>query len=86
MEISVSDAKAKLTNLIARAEAGEEIVVTRHGQAAARIVPAAKPKLTIAERRAILQEIVASAQKNMTPGPSSKELQDEMYDENGLPK
>ena len=32
MQISVSDAKARLTELLRRAEAGEDIVLTRHGQ------------------------------------------------------
>ena len=30
MRISVTDAKAQLTELVRRAEAGEEIVLTRH--------------------------------------------------------
>ena len=39
MRISVSDAKAQLTELVRRAEAGEEVILTRHGQAAARLTP-----------------------------------------------
>ena len=39
MQISVTDAKAKLTELVRRAEAGDEIVLTRHGQPTARLVP-----------------------------------------------
>lgn len=39
MNISVAEAKAKFSELIKRAEAGEEIVVTRHGKAVARVVP-----------------------------------------------
>ena len=39
MQISVSDAKARLTELLRRAEAGEDIVLTRHGQPAARLAP-----------------------------------------------
>ena len=34
MEVSVSDAKAQLTDLARRAEAGEEIVLTRHSHPA----------------------------------------------------
>jgi prevent-host-death family protein len=33
LEIPVSEAKAKLTDLVRRAEAGEEIVLTRNGRA-----------------------------------------------------
>ena len=43
MDIPVTEAKARLSELIRRAEAGEDIVLTRHGKPAARIVPAAPP-------------------------------------------
>ena len=39
MLVSVSDAKGQLTELVRRAEAGDEVVLTRHGKAVARIVP-----------------------------------------------
>jgi len=39
MKVSIAEAKAKLSELVSRAEAGEEIVLTRHGKVAARIVP-----------------------------------------------
>ena len=32
MKISVTEAKGQLTELVRRAEAGEEIILTRHGQ------------------------------------------------------
>ena len=43
MQIAVSHAKGQLTELIRRAEAGEEIVLTRHGQAVVRLVPIRAP-------------------------------------------
>ncbi len=49
MNISIAEAKAKFSELIKRAEAGEEILVTRHGKVVARVVPpeteARKPPL-----------------------------------------
>lgn len=39
MNISVAEAKAKFSELIKRAEAGEEILVTRHGKVVARVLP-----------------------------------------------
>ena len=39
MQISVSDAKARLTELVRRADAGEEIVLTRHGRPVVRLAP-----------------------------------------------
>ncbi|RWM88350.1 MAG: type II toxin-antitoxin system Phd/YefM family antitoxin [Mesorhizobium sp.] len=41
MNIPVAEAKAKLSELVRRAEAGEEIVLTRYGKVAARLVPPA---------------------------------------------
>jgi prevent-host-death family protein len=36
--INVFDAKSQFSKLIARAEAGEEVVITRHGRPVARLV------------------------------------------------
>ncbi|MBW8727450.1 MAG: type II toxin-antitoxin system prevent-host-death family antitoxin [Inquilinus limosus] len=83
MHISVSEAKGQLTELVRRAEAGEEVVLTRFGQPVARLVPEAR-KPTPAERNAVIAEIMASARP--TPGPSAARSQDFLYDENGLPK
>jgi prevent-host-death family protein len=38
MEISVTDAKAQLTELVRGAEAGDEVILTRHGQPTVRLV------------------------------------------------
>jgi prevent-host-death family protein len=38
--VSVADAKNRFSELVARAEAGEEIAVTRHGKPVARIIAA----------------------------------------------
>jgi len=48
-EFSVADAKARFSELLARAEAGEEITIKRHGKPVARLVPE-KRKLTAEER------------------------------------
>ena len=41
MEISVTEAKGRLTALVRRAEAGDEVVLTRYGQAVVKLAPAA---------------------------------------------
>jgi prevent-host-death family protein len=84
MEISVTDAKAQLTELVRRAEAGDEIVLTRHGHPAVRLVPVKKP-VDRAARRALLEEVRA-ASVNATPGPSAARSQDFLYDEDGMPR
>jgi prevent-host-death family protein len=39
VNISIAEAKAKFSELVARAQSGEEIVLTRHGKAVATISP-----------------------------------------------
>ncbi len=83
MRISVSDAKAQLTELVRRAEAGDEIILTRHGHPAVRLVPANEVPVRVG-RRALLEEIMANAKP--TPGPCAARSQDYLYDEFGAPK
>lgn len=85
MQISVTDAKAQLTDLVRRAEAGEEVVLTRHGREVARLVAVA-PAVTRAARRAALERIMAETAGKALPGPSAARSQDFLYDdESGLP-
>ena len=41
--VSVREARAQLSQLIARAEAGEDVIIARDGVPAARIVPVERP-------------------------------------------
>jgi prevent-host-death family protein len=87
MEIPVSEAKGRLTDLVRRAEAGEDIVLTRHGQPAAKLVRARRVPTDPGERAAIIDRIVRSARGKITPGPDAAHSQDFLYDEEtGLPK
>jgi prevent-host-death family protein len=85
MLISVSEAKGQLTELVRRAEAGDEVVLTRHGKAVARLVPVTVMPSAI-DRRAILNKVRASGPKSATPGPGAARSQDFLYDEDGLPR
>lgn len=42
--VNLADAKAHLSELVSKAESGEETVITRRGQPVARLVPIALPK------------------------------------------
>ena len=84
MRVAVSDAKAQLTELVRRAEAGDEVVLTRHGQPVVRLSPL-KPALDVKARIAALEEIRASARGKATPGPDASRGQDFLYDEDALP-
>jgi prevent-host-death family protein len=86
MQVSVSDAKGQLTELVRRAEAGEEVVFTRHGKAVARLVPLSR-RPTRQEKQAILKKISYAAAAKATPGANAARSQDFLYDdEAGLPK
>jgi prevent-host-death family protein len=85
MRITVSEAKGQLTELVRRAEAGEEVIITRHGNEAVRLVPVT-PRIDKEHRRRVLEEVRAAARGKATPGPSAARSQDFLYDEFGLPK
>jgi prevent-host-death family protein len=47
MEVNVYAAKTHLSRLIDQANAGEEVVITRHGRPVARLVPATAAKARV---------------------------------------
>ena len=83
MQISVTEAKGKLSELIRRAEAGEEVLLTRHGWATVRLVPVERPAAD--RRRAVIAAIQEDTARKRTDGPSAARSQDFLYDEDGLP-
>ncbi len=82
-KVPVSSAKAQLTDLVRRAEAGEDIVLTRNGRDTVRLV-AVTPMPARAELRRAL-EALRQAGKTAAPGPCAARSQDFLYDEDGLP-
>lgn len=84
MRISVTDAKGQLTELVRRAEAGDEVILTRHGHAAVRLVPVA-PVLDAKDRRALLERVRARGSAQATAGPDAARSQDFLYGDDGLP-
>ncbi|MBV9882721.1 MAG: type II toxin-antitoxin system prevent-host-death family antitoxin [Sphingomonadaceae bacterium] len=89
MHIPVSDAKGKLTDLVRRAEAGDEVILTRHGHPAVRLTPVgAKPSADEmrARRLAAIDRAVADArERGAHGGPSAARSQDYLYGDDGLP-
>jgi prevent-host-death family protein len=79
MRIAVSEANTQLTELVRLAEAGAEVILTRHGQATVRLVPirSASDRKT---RRAVLQ-----AARKAGAAPLAARSQDFLYNEDGLP-
>lgn len=84
MRVSVTEAKGQLTELVRRAEAGDEVILTRHGHAAVRLVPVKAPP-DRRSRRALLEEVRASAGAKAVAGPSAARSQDFLYGNDGLP-
>ena len=85
MRIPVSEAKGQLTELVRRAEAGDEVVLTRHGRATVSLVPV-QPRPNAAVRRAVIAAVQAAASDKRTAGAAAARSQDFLYGEDGLPK
>ena len=85
MKISVSEAKGRLTDLVRRAEAGEDVILTRHGEEAVRLV-ALRPRPDAAGRRALIAALRESAAAKARPGPDAARSQDFLYGDDGLPQ
>ena len=89
MEIPVSEAKGRLTDLVRRAEGGDEVILTRHGHPAVRLMPVgAKPSADEmrARRLAAIDRAMADArERGAADRPSAARSQDYLYGEDGLP-
>jgi prevent-host-death family protein len=85
MRVSVTEAKGQLAELVRRAEAGDEVILTRHGHAAVRLVPVnAPPDRT--SRRALLEAARAGGGAKATAGPPAARSQDFLYGDDELPQ
>jgi prevent-host-death family protein len=82
MLINVTDAKAHLLDLVRRVEAGEEVVLTRHGTPVVRLTPI-KRQLDADRRRAVLDKYIGSV-KNSEIGDAARS-HDFLYDDRGMP-
>jgi prevent-host-death family protein len=85
MEISVTDAKAQLTDLVRRAEAGEDVVLTRHGQPAVRLAPVRRV-VDMEARRELIQRVRKAGGAKASPGLSAARSQDFLYGDDGMPE
>ena len=79
MQISVAEAKGQLTELVRRAEAGDEAMFTRHGQAAVKLAP-------VRRRRAVISRARTAAACKRTADASAARREDFLYDGDGSPK
>lgn len=86
MNVTLAEAVEQLPDLVRRAEAGEEIILTEHGHPIVKLVPARKSwsEMSPEERVAMLREIGAEGKRKALTGISSTDGQDALYDENGV--
>ncbi len=83
--VSVSDAKAQLTDLVRRAENGEAVVLTRHGQEVVRLIPVGISPELRAKRLAAIRAAQAAVAGKLPREFDAARSQDLLYDEDGLP-
>lgn len=85
MKVSVAEAEGQLADLVRRAETGDEVILTRQGRAAVRLVPVTAPQ-SVAERERIIMAVREAGRAKATPGPLAARSQDFLYDDEGLPR
>lgn len=66
--VPVATFKDRVSEFIAAAEAGTEIIITRHGKAAARLVPVEDEAARIAKARAAADQLKAMRDKMRAEG------------------
>ena len=84
-QVSVSEAKAQLTDLVRRAESGEHVVLTRHGKDVIRLVPVRQPSNKLREQRAAAIRAAQALVGELPSDFDAARSQDFLYDDDGLP-
>ena len=73
----IFEAKQNFSALIEAVEAGEEVIITRHGKPAVRLLPVA-PRPVVSQRQ--IEQDIAELDRlraRVKPGPGWRELRDE---------
>ncbi|MXW01143.1 MAG: type II toxin-antitoxin system Phd/YefM family antitoxin [Holophagales bacterium] len=85
MRVSISEAKGKLSELVRRAEAGHDVVLTRHGRPTVALIPV-RPRRDPEARRAVIASVRRAAAGKGAAGASAARSQDFLYGDSGLPE
>jgi prevent-host-death family protein len=87
LTVGAFEAKTKLSELLDRVEAGEEIIITRRGKEVARLVASKVPEALRRDAKAAELLAIADEFSREVKGEfSSADLDDILYDSDGLPK
>lgn len=73
MAINLAEAKARLSELVSKAEAGEETIITRRGEPVAKLVPAARPKRKVRSLSAFRASLPKSRKSSVSLIRSQRE-------------
>ena len=82
VKIPVTKARGQLAALVRRAEAGDDVVLTRRGQPTVRLAPV-QPAVPRACRRAVMEAARRHAGARVVPGPDAARSQDFLHDDDG---
>jgi prevent-host-death family protein len=85
MRISVNEAKWRLPELMARAEAGDEVILTCDGHAAVRLLPITQQTSDAKTRRSLLEAVRAAGAAKARLGPTAARSQDFLYGDDVRP-
>lgn len=66
MEVSIYDAKNSLSELVKRAEQGEEVILSRHGRPVVKLIALPPAKRVLGKARGLVREIDKNWWKPMT--------------------
>jgi prevent-host-death family protein len=73
-EVGIFEARNSFSALLERVEKGEEVTITRHGKAVARMVPVSAPHDVEKARAAI--EAIRELRKSVKPDPDGLTIRD----------
>ncbi|WP_296810529.1 type II toxin-antitoxin system prevent-host-death family antitoxin [Thiocapsa sp.] len=74
--VNLAEAKAHLSELVSKAQSGEETIITRRGQPVAKLVPIAQPKKAL---RSLAQFRSGLPQADRPSAELIRELRDEGF-------
>lgn len=72
MEVSIYDAKNSLSDLVKRAEQGEEVILSRHGRPVVKLIALPPAKRILGRARGLVREIDKDWWKTMTDKEAEK--------------
>lgn len=72
--IGLFEAKTHLSELVARAEAGEEVIITRHNRPVAKLVPVGRGRRAGVPRRQAAIDALLAFEPIQLPGVALKDL------------